>query len=193
MSDIVRITVTPRVKRYLSIQFGNYLRLSDHNIYSSLLRKLFQKFDKVDPSRVRPDIKKTSLGEYYDIAMGNNGLKKYGGFMTGENLVAFSDSVDLNIKQELIRWVDHPNNPDTKVDYSIRSFLDWYQFPEEEFTFDNAKRWYYRERERQMKRFEESKKIIPQLVIPLNIEAEIRRKAPLINPVAQRQLSLLYG
>uniref|UniRef100_F4C2E4 Uncharacterized protein n=1 Tax=Sphingobacterium sp. (strain 21) TaxID=743722 RepID=F4C2E4_SPHS2 len=191
MSYTVRITVYPRVKRYLLMNFGPTLRISDKNTLSLLLRSLFQPFNKLDPSQVRPDIKKHSLGETYDIFLGNNGLSRYGGYMTGDNLKAFSEAVDLQIKEEMVRYVGHVHDSEPKVDYAIRDFLKWYGWTEEEFTFDNAKRWYYRERERQMKRVEEATRVKPQFVIPLNIEEEF--KMPIANPIALRQLSFMFG
>jgi len=169
MSDIVRITVKPHVQRYLTVQFGPTLFISDRNFATVLLRSMFEPFAKDDPGKVRPCLKH-SLGATYDVCMGLTGLRKYGGYLSAENLKLFSDSVDLMIKQEMYRWCHHPNATDMVVDYNIRRFQDFYGFQEEHLSFDNLKRWYYRERQRREERDAKERPVSPGLVIPMLIE-----------------------
>src|SRR5690606_23702573 len=171
MSDIVRITVRSHVKKYLVHHFGEPLMIRDKNYASTLLRSLFRPFDKQDPGRVRPSLK-ISMGDMYDICMGETGLKTYGGYLSDDSLKDFSKNIDLLIKQEMYRWCHHPNATDEVVDFNIRRFQDFYNFDEEELSFDNLKRWYYRERERRKKRLEDEKPTPSQLVIPLYISSE---------------------
>ncbi|HWK58721.1 MAG TPA: hypothetical protein VNQ80_15365 [Parapedobacter sp.] len=169
MSDIVRITVKPHVRRYLLVQFGPQLLISDRNYAAGLLRSMFEPFAKDDPGRIRPCLKH-SLGEMYDVCMGETGLRKYGGYLSAEKLKLFSEAIDLLIKQEMYRWCHHPDAPDTKVDYNIRRFQDFYGFQEEHLSFDNLKRWYYRERQRLEVRTGVDENGKPGLVIPMMIE-----------------------
>src|SRR5690606_31658269 len=131
MSDIVRITVRSHVKKYLVHHFGEPLMIRDRNYASTLLRQLFQPFSKEDPSQVRPSTKE-SLGEMYNVSMGETGLRQFGGFLSSEALRDFSKSIDLLIKQEMYRWCQHPNATDEVVDFNIRRFQDYYEFEEDE-------------------------------------------------------------
>lgn len=169
MSDIVRITVRPHVKKYLVHNFGEVLMINDHNYPAILLRSLFQPFDKMDPALVRPALKE-SLGEFYDVAMGDHGLRRYGGYLTNDQIKGFDKAIDLMIKQEMYRWCKHPNRVDDVVDYNIQRFLAYYDFQDEELTFDNLKRWYYREGERIRKREAKKAKLVPQLILLLYLQ-----------------------
>lgn len=169
MSDIVRITVKPHVKRYLTYQFGAILFISDRNYAAGLLRAMFEPFAKDDPGRIRPNLKH-SLGDTYDVCMGETGLRTYGGYLSGEKLKLFSDSIDLMIKQEMYRWCHHPNATDLVVDYNIRRFQDFYGFQEEHLSFDNLKRWYYRERKRLEERERKDVRAGDGLIIPMMVE-----------------------
>ncbi len=166
MSDFVRITVKPHVKRYLTVQFGPVLFISDRNYAAGLLRSMFEPFAKDDPAKVRPSLKQ-SLGETYDVCMGTSGLRTYGGYLSNEKLKLFSEAIDLMIKQEMYRWCQHPNATDMVVDFNIRRFQDFYGFQEEHLSFDNLKRWYYRERRRLEERAAKDVEVRPQLVIPM--------------------------
>lgn len=167
MADIIRITVVPHVKRYLEVQFGPMLYISDANYAAALLRALFEPFAKDDPGKIRPSLKH-SLGAEYDVCMGETGLRRYGGYLSTEKIKLFSETLDLMIKQEMYRWCHHPNAPDNKVDYNIRRFQDYYGFSEDDLTFDNLKRWYYRERQRLEKRAQKTRMSdTAGLVIPL--------------------------
>lgn len=171
MSDVVRITVKTHVKKYLVHHFGETLMIRDKNYASTLLRSLFEQFSKQEPWKVRPS-QKISLGAMYDVCMGETGLRTFGGFLSDDSLRDFSKNIDLLIKQEMYRWCHHPNATDEVVDFNIRRFQDFYGFEEEELSFDNLKRWYYRERERLKKRHERAVSSSPQLIIPLYISEQ---------------------
>lgn len=192
MSDIVRITVRPHVKKYLVHHFGETLMINDHNYPAILLRALFQPFDKVDPALVRPSLKE-SLGEFYDIAMGETGLRRYGGYLSNDQIKGFDKAIDLLIKQEMYRWCQHPNRKDEVVDFNIKRFRVYYDFQDEDLTFDNLKRWYYREGERVRKREENETKIVPQLILLLYLSYEKKSDQYLILPPENPQLSLFMA
>lgn len=166
-TNLIRLTVRPHVDVYIKKLYGDRILLSDRNPITLLLKSILEYFDKKDPSMVRPS-KKTELGGWVEIYISDGMLRRYGGYVNNENIKAFSDAVDLMIKQEMYRWCSHPNAPDQIVDYNIKRFLDYYEFSEDDLTFDNLKRWYYRERERQTKRNVEH--VEPDLIIPMMIQ-----------------------
>ena len=151
MSIAIRIPVYPHVRRYLEVQYGNYIVASDRNCASILIRSMLKKFDKKDPSLVRPS-EKLNLGATYDILIGQNRFDHLGGYLDNEDILKFSKSIDLLIRQEMYRWCNHPNATDQVIDFNIRRFVDYYGFDEDDLPFDNLKRWYFRERQRYNKR-----------------------------------------
>jgi len=86
--------------------------------------------------------------------------------MTIEAILEFNESIDLTIKLEMFRWCHHPNAYFKEVDYNIKRFIDFYEFSEDDLTFDNLKRWYYRERQRISSRKPREPKE-PDLTIPV--------------------------
>lgn len=155
MQNILRITVEPHVALYLRYNFGERMSLSDKNMISLSLLPLLKPFDKMDPFQLKNQ-RKESLGGNYEFYISDNILKKHGGQLSNESIIAFNEAVDLMVKQEMYRWCNHPNADYKEVDYNIRRFIDFYGFAEDDLTFDNLKRWYYRERQRIAKRKEKS-------------------------------------
>ncbi len=145
---IIRIPIYPYIRSYLEVQYGTRICIHDHNYVSSLLRSMLNKFDKKDPTKVKP-CQKLNLGATFDFDIGKNTL---GTHLTNEDIRRFSNAIDLLIRQEMYRWCNHPNATDQVVDYNIRRFIDFYGFAEDDLPFENLKRWYYRERERFNKR-----------------------------------------
>ena len=168
MSNLIRLTVEPHVQVYIEHLYGRQLNLSDDHFFAVLLKSVMEPFNKMDPSQVRPS-RKYDLGGWLDIYVSDGMLRKYGGYISPENIKGISRAVDLLIKQEMYRWCHHPNRPDDLVDYNIRRFIDFYRFSEDDLTFDNLKRWYYRERLRQEKRRANGEKETV-LTIPLQLE-----------------------
>lgn len=165
MNNILRITVEPHVGVYLRFHFGERMSLSDKNIVSLTLLPLLMPFDKLDPFQLKNQ-RKESLGDFYEVYISDNILKKYGGHLTNESIIGFNESIDLLIKQEMYRWCQHPNAHHKEVDYNIKRFINYYEFAEDDLTFDNLKRWYYRERQRIAKRKEKSPEKSEGYVIP---------------------------
>jgi hypothetical protein len=151
MGSTIRIPVYPYVRRYLEVQYGPSLYVFDRNYASTVLRSMLKKFNKQDPSIVRPS-QKLNLGATYDITIGRNSLDRLGAYLTNEDIKRFSQAMDLLIRQEMYRWCQHPNATDHVTDFNIRRFIDLYGFSEDDLPFENLKRWYFRERERINKR-----------------------------------------
>ncbi|HCU45594.1 MAG TPA: hypothetical protein DF610_12715 [Sphingobacterium sp.] len=159
MSNLIKLTVKPHVETYIKVMFNcSPLVLSDNNQITLLLKHIFEPFCKSDPHRIRPS-RKYSLGGEIEIYVSDGLLKKYGGYISDGNIKSFSDAVDLMIKQNMYSWCHAHNKPDDYVDYNIKRFIDFFEFSEDDLTFDNLKRWYYRERERLSKRKKELKPI----------------------------------
>ena len=151
MSGIIRIPVYRHVQRYLQIHHGEYIYSSDRNYASMLVRSMLKKFDKKEPWKQKPS-NKLNLGATFDIVIGRTRLEQLGTYISNEDILKFSKTIDLLIRQEMYRWCRHPNATDHVIDFNIRRFLDFYNFPEDDLPFDNMKRWYFRERERIDKR-----------------------------------------
>lgn len=151
MQNLIRITVQPHVGAYLRLHFGDRMSLSDKNLICMALRNLLEPFDKLDPFQIKGQ-RKEALGDFFEVYISDNLLRKLGGHLSNESIMAFNESVDLIIKQDMYRWCQHPNADHKQVDYNIKRFIAFYGFAEDDLTFDNLKRWYYRERERIKKR-----------------------------------------
>lgn len=147
MSVIIRIPVAKHIRHYLEVQNGPVIYVSGRNYASTLIRSMLKKFDKNDPSKVRPS-QKMNLGATYDINLGKNGLQLLGGYLSDENIKKFNIVIDAIIRQEMYRWCHHPNATDHIIDFNIRRFIDFYGFAEDDLPFENLKRWYFRERKR---------------------------------------------
>ncbi len=152
MSNLIKLTVKPHVETYIKVMYNcSPLVLSENNQITLLLKNLFEPFCKSEPSRIRPS-RKHSLGGEIEIYVSDGLLRKYGGYISDENIKSFSEAVDLMIKQNMYSWCHAHNKPDDYVDYNIKRFINFFEFSEDDLTFDNLKRWYYRERERLGKR-----------------------------------------
>lgn len=165
--NLIQITVAPHVSQYIRHHFGDRVLLSDQNLITSILKSLLKPFDKVDPGILKSQ-KKDSLGAFIEVYVSDHFLRKYGGSLNNEAILSFNKSIDQIIKQEMYRWCHHPNSYHKEVDYNIKAFIAFYDFQDEDLSFDNLKRWYYRERERIGKRkVDRLASYVPELTIPL--------------------------
>lgn len=164
--DVVRIPVYPHVAAYLKFYFGERMFVSDRNTISILVRSMLKKFDKMDPGLVRPS-QKLNLGATFDIVIGKDGYKRLGAYMSNDDILEFSKAIDTMIRQEMFRWCNHPNSTDKVIDYNILRFRDLYGMSEDDFPFDNLKRWYFRERLRLKERQLQPVSFEVQLMIAL--------------------------
>lgn len=151
MQTTVRIPVHRCVRLYLIYHYSDRLIISERDYPATILRGMLEKFNKQDPSQVRPS-QKIELGATIDIFIGKREFETLGAYISNQNIRLFSDLICEVIRQEMYRYVNHPNREDDVVDYNIRRFQLLYGFDEDDISFDTLKRWYYRERERIKKR-----------------------------------------
>jgi hypothetical protein len=169
MSARILLPIRPYIKRYLTIQYGKELCLSDRGVISFLLLNMLEKHKKHDPSVIRPSQKLIDGTNYvgYPIFVGDIYESTRGLYISPEKIKQFNSSVDDMIREEMYRWCNHPGSVDGKVDYDIVRFRDIYGIPEDELPFDNLKRWYYRNRERLAARGREERRFEPQITLTL--------------------------
>lgn len=164
MQTAVRIPVLPSVRLYLIYHYGDRIIVSERDYPATLLRRMLEKHSKEDPSQVRPS-QKLELGATIDLFIGKREFNTLGAYISNENIRLFSELIEEHIKQEMYRFVNHPNRQDDVVDYNIRRFQDLYGFDEDDLSFDSLKRWYYRERERIKKRLSKAESFTPDLFL----------------------------
>lgn len=162
--NLLQITVEPHVGIYLRHHFGDRILLSERNMITSIIRSLLEPFKITDPGILKGQ-RKESLGDHIAVYISDHLMRKHGANMDNEAITLFNSSIDLLIKQEMYRWCHHPNADFKQVDYNIKRFINFYGFAEDDLTFDNLKRWYYRERERISQR--KVKQIEATLTIPI--------------------------
>lgn len=168
MSARILLPVRAHIKRYLTIQYGPELCMSDRGMVSFLLFNMLERHKKSDPSTVKPSQKMIDNQKYfgYPVFIGDGFEKARGLYLSNKKIEQFNDSVDDMIREEMYRWCQHPGSIDHKVDYDIVRFRDMYGITEDELPFENLKRWYYRNRERLEDRRVE-KRYEPQLILSL--------------------------
>jgi len=173
MSARILLPVRPYIFRYLTIQYGKELCLSDRGMVSFLLFNMLEKHKKQDPSTVRPNQKMIDGIKYvgYAIFIGDIYEAARGLYISPKKIQLFNESVDDMIREEMYRWCVHPGlkdgATDAIVDFNIHRFRDMYGITEDELPFDNLKRWFYRNRERLDQRGRVEKRFEPQLILSL--------------------------
>lgn len=167
MSARILLPCRAHIKRYLTIQYGKELCLSDRGVVSCLLLNMLEKHKKEDPSMVRPNQKMIDDIKYfgYPIYVGDVYEVDRGLYLSDKKIKQFNEGIDDMIREEMYRWCNHPGSIDHKVDYDIVRFRDMYGITEDELPFDNLKRWYYRNRERLDKRGRQERRFEPQLTL----------------------------
>lgn len=165
MSARILLPLWPHVKRYLTVQYGPEMAISERGMPSLLLASLLEKHKKNDPSTVRPNQKlidgKKFIG--YPVFVGDSYEQKRGLYLSAIKIKQFNEAVDDMFREEMYRWCNHPNSTDGTVDFDIYRFRDFYGISEDEMPFDNLKRWYYRERIRLVERSAPKDPTTPQL------------------------------
>lgn len=150
MSAKILLPVRAHIKKYLQRTHGSHLEVCDRGYAPFLILSLLEKHKKLDPAKVRPSQKLIDERKYfgYPVYVGDSYERTRGLYISNKNIEHFNDALDDLLREEMYRYVNHPNNIDQVVDYNIIRFRDWYGITEDELPFDNLKRWYYRERER---------------------------------------------
>jgi hypothetical protein len=150
MSARILLPLWPHIKKYITIQYGKEMALSDRGVVSCLLFNMLEKHKKGDPATIKPNQKLIDQKKFlaYPVFIGDKYETSRGLYLSQANIKHFNESVDDMLREEMYRWCKHPNATDAHVDFNIVRFRDWYGITEDELPFDNLKRWYYRERQR---------------------------------------------
>lgn len=150
MSARIYLPVKAHIKKYIEIQYGKEMALSNRGVVAFLLLNMLEKHAKIDPSLVKPSQKLIDNEVYfaYKVFIGDHHERTRGLYLSDEKIKHFNESVDDMIREEMYRWCRHPNSTDHTVDFDIVRFRDFYGISEDEMPFENLKRWYYRERKR---------------------------------------------
>ncbi len=168
------------------------MNVSDSSYTAALLLNMLRQCDKQDPAILRPSIKMIDNVKYfaYPVYIGAHHYKTHGAFISKENINRFNTVMNRLICEEMYRTIHlHPDPTDHVVDYNIRRFQDWYGFSEDEMSFDNLKRWYYRERVRIQERLSYKPDHDPQFTIEWGYTEDPDVLTAKINPNAN-QLSI---
>lgn len=148
MSARILLPVRPHIKKYITVQYGKELAVIQRGTVPLLLYNMLELHKKEDPGVVKPSQRLIDNLHYlpYPIFIGDACERDRGLYLSQEKIIAFNDSIDQMIREELYRWCNHPGSIDGKVDFDIVRFRDMYGITEDEMPFDNLKRWYYRNR-----------------------------------------------
>ena len=165
MSARIMLPLWPHIKRYIQVQYGREMALSDRGIVSFLLLNMLEIHKKGDPGTIRPNQKLIDDKKYvgYPVFIGDSYEASRGLYLSRKKIIDFNEAIDDLFREEMYRWCNHPGSVDGKVDFDIVRFRDFYGITEDELPFDNLKRWYYRERERLHKRSSDKAATTPQL------------------------------
>jgi hypothetical protein len=167
MSARILLPLWPHIKKYITVQYGKEMSLSNRGMPSCLLMNMLEKHKKGDPSTIKPNQRLIDDVKFlpYPVYVGDNYQRTRGLYLSSEKIIAFNESVDDMFREEMYRWCNHPNAVDNIVDYNIGRFCDQYNISEDELPFENLKRWYYRERLRLENRAKVEVERAPQLVL----------------------------
>jgi hypothetical protein len=167
MSARILLPVLPHIKKYLQIQYGKEMAVSDRGVVSFLLLNMLEKHHKKDPSQVKPSQKLIDDKKYfgYPIYIGDNYERSKGLYLSKSNMIRFNESVDDMLREEMFRFCKNPGYNIFEVDKNIVCFRDFYGITEDELPFENLKRWYYRERARLEDRAKVEIQYEPQLIL----------------------------
>lgn len=150
MSARILLPLWPHIKKYIQIQYGKEMALSDRGVVSCLLLNMLEKHKKKDPWLVKPSQKLIDGKKFfgYPVFIGDKYEASRGLYLSHDKIKHFNESVDDMLREEMYRWCQHPGSIDHVVDFDIVRFRDFYGITEDELPFENLKKWYYRERKR---------------------------------------------
>lgn len=103
MSARILLPVLPHIKKYLQIQYGKEMAVSDRGVVSFLLLNMLEKHNKKDPSKVKPSQRLIDNKKYfpYPIFIGDSYESTRGLYLSKENMTRFNESVDDMLREEM--------------------------------------------------------------------------------------------
>ena len=191
MGAKILLPVKAHVKKYLLYTHGPQLDVSARGYLPFLILKMLEKHKKQDPSKVRPSQRLIDGKIFisYNVYVGDKYEKTL--YISNANILHFNDCIDDLLREEMYRYIHHPNATDECVDYNIKRFREMYTISEDELPFDNLKRWYYRERERINTRLKAPEPFKPQMTLSFSKEEPETKIIPLVEPTPHLQLQLI--
>ena len=171
---LIRLSVHPCIRKYLLFHYAEPFFVTERGWAPACLLNMLERVTKVSAGKL---LKKDKIiyGETIGLLVGEATVRKYGSHISSENVKLFNEAVLDQIYEEMYRLITQMKHDRFQVDDTIRGFLSFYRFTEDELPFDNAKRWYYRERERLAARAAESRVVHPQYT--LNFFEEVQQKS----------------
>ncbi|WP_285055160.1 hypothetical protein [Pedobacter ginsengisoli] len=166
MSARILLPVKAHIKKYLTVQFGPEMAISDIGTIPMLLFLMLEKHKKADPGVVKPNQRLIDDKKYfgYKVYIGDKYQESRGLYLSREKIIRFNESIDNMMREDMFRFCQSPGeNNDHVVDYNINRFREFYGIWEDELPFDNLKRWYYRERIRLEEHLRVEKRYEPQM------------------------------
>ena len=146
--NLIRLSVYPHIRKYLLFHHSEKLfNGNDLGFIKFFILNCLQPMPKVDPATwQKPE--RIDHGATFDIALSDDGMRKYGNYVSSADVKRFNQAVADMIHDEMYRMVILLTEGGLNVDQAIRKFQSFYKFSEDDLPFENLKKWYYRERRR---------------------------------------------
>lgn len=171
MDALILLPVRPHIAKYLTCQYGHTIFVYGRGTVPFLLQNMFKKFDKEDPGKIKPSQRLIDGVKFvgYRVHLSETFFKYKGAYLSIDDILNFNNAIDDLLKNEMYNLIKKSLTPglDPKfeVDLGIKRFRDIYDISEDELSFDNLKRWYYRNRQRIENRLSYAPAVEPQLVL----------------------------
>lgn len=146
-SCLIRISVRPYVKKFLVRNYSEPFFATDRGFAPGFILNALEKPVKVDPANILKR-EKIEYGEFIHVGIGVGTARKKGQIISSENVRIFNEVVRDAMYEQLFQFVTMLCQSGCQVDASIRSFLAMYNFTEDDLSFENAKRQFYKLRKR---------------------------------------------
>ncbi|WP_342645021.1 hypothetical protein [Mucilaginibacter sp. CSA2-8R] len=146
-SCLIRISVRPYVKKFLVRNYSEPFFATDRGFAPGFILNALEKPVKVHPAAI-PKRVQIEYGEFIHVSIGASTARKKGQLLSSENVRIFNEVVTDALYEQLYQFVVMLSESGCQIDASIRSFLSMYNFTEDDLSFENAKRQFYKLRKR---------------------------------------------
>lgn len=165
MSARVYLPVEAHIKKYLTIQYGPVLEVSEIGTVPYLIYLMLEMHKKQDPATIRPNQRLIDDKKYfgYELFIGDLIESTRGLYLSNWRIKRFNTTLDNMMREDMFRFCEMPDDQEYRVDYNIIRFRERYDITEDEMPFENLKKWYYREKRRLTEHVRVEKRHEPQL------------------------------